>query len=188
MAGWRAPPTIRAPPRGRAARAKRRRGASAWPRAPGTPAAWWRPPTKGTARRARRGRAMRSSEVGSAQCKSSKAITTGCDRAPARTQAVIAASCRRRNSSGGNFARRSSRSGMSTSGASRGAFSAGSRPISLKVFSRSLKRPSSACRCRRSGSYPIPRSGEAACSEGAARRPIRPRCAASRRPCAELLD
>ena len=41
----------------------------------------------------------------------------------------IAASCRRRNSSGGNLARRSSRSGMSTSGASRGAYSAASRPI-----------------------------------------------------------
>ena len=43
---------------------------------------------------------MRSSEVGSAQCRSSKASTTGCVRAPARTQAVIAANCRRRNSSG----------------------------------------------------------------------------------------
>ena len=31
----------------------------------------------------------------------------GCDRAPARTHAVIAASCRRRNSSGANFAARS---------------------------------------------------------------------------------
>ena len=31
---------------------------------------------------------MRSSEVGSAQCRSSKASATGCERAPARTQAV----------------------------------------------------------------------------------------------------
>ena len=44
----------------------------------------------------------RSSEVGSAQCRSSKASTTGCDRAPAINKAVIAASCRRRNSSGAN--------------------------------------------------------------------------------------
>ena len=85
----------------------------------------------------------RSSEVGSAQCKSSKAMTAGCERAPARTQPVIAASCRRRNSSGEIFARRSSGSGTSTSGASRGAYSAASRPISLKVFSRSARRPSS---------------------------------------------
>ena len=54
------------------------------------------------------------------------------DRAPARTHAVIAASCLRRNSSSaGKFrqARSSGGSGMSTSGASSGACSAGSRPI-----------------------------------------------------------
>ena len=49
---------------------------------------------------------MRSSEVGSAQCRSSKASATGCERAPARTQATSAASCRRRNSSGASFAAR----------------------------------------------------------------------------------
>ena len=47
---------------------------------------------------------MRSSEVGSAQCRSSKASTTACVRAAARIHAVIAASCRRRNSSGASFA------------------------------------------------------------------------------------
>ena len=52
-------------------------------------------------------------------------------------KAVIAASCRRRNSSGANFAARSSGSGTSNSGASRGAYSAASRPISRRVFSRS---------------------------------------------------
>ena len=63
---------------------------------------------------------MRSSEVGSAQCRSSNASTTGCERAPARNHATRAASCRRRNSSGANFAARSSGRGMSTSGASQG--------------------------------------------------------------------
>ena len=82
----------------------------------------------------------RSSDVGSAQCRSSKARTTGCDRAPARTQAIIAASCLRRNSSGGKLAARPGGRGMSTSGASRGAYSAGSRPINRNVFSRSARR------------------------------------------------
>ena len=96
---------------------------------------------------------MRSSEVGSAQCRSSKASTTGCVRAPARIQAVIAASCRRRNSSGANFAARSSGSGISTSGASRGAYSAGSRPIRPQTCSRgrrgAVRRAASAPkRCR----------------------------------------
>ena len=40
------------------------------------------------------------------------------------------------------FAARPGGSGMSTSGASRGAYSAASRPISRKVFSRSARRPS----------------------------------------------
>ena len=54
--------------------------------------------------------------------------------------AVIAASCRRRNSSGVNCARRSSGNGTSTSGASRGAYSPASRPTSCRVFSRSARR------------------------------------------------
>ncbi len=49
-----------------------------------------------------------ASEVWSAQCRSSKASTTACVRAAARIHAVIAASCRRRNSSGAIFAARSS--------------------------------------------------------------------------------
>ena len=113
-------------------------------RARGIPAASSRRPAKRRLRAALGEPRMRSSEVGSAQCRSSKASTTGCERAPARTQAVIAASCRRRNSSGANFAARSSGSGMSTSGASRGAYSAASRPISPRVFSRSARRRSSA--------------------------------------------
>ena len=83
---------------------------------------------------------MRSSEVGSAQCRSSKASTTACVRAAARIHAVIAASCRRRNSSGASFAGRSSGKRTSTRGASRGAYSVGSRPIRPRVFSRSAKR------------------------------------------------
>ena len=42
----------------------------------------------------------KSSEVGSAQWRSSKASTSGCVRAPASNQATIAASWRRRSSSG----------------------------------------------------------------------------------------
>ncbi len=49
---------------------------------------------------------MRSSDVGSAQCRSSKASTTGWVLAPARSRAIIAASCRRRSSSGAEFRRR----------------------------------------------------------------------------------
>ena len=85
---------------------------------------------------------IRSSEVGSAQCRSSNASTTGCDRAPARNHVVSAASCRRRNSSGASFAARSVGRGMSTSGASRGAYSEASRPMSRSVFSRSARRRS----------------------------------------------
>ena len=85
---------------------------------------------------------IRSSEVGSAQCRSSNASATGCDRAPARNHAVSAANCWRRNSSGANFAARSSGSGMSTSGAISGAYSLGSRPIRRSVFSRSARRRS----------------------------------------------
>ena len=88
---------------------------------------------------------MRSSEVGSAQCRSSKASTTGCVRAPARYHAISAANCRRRSSSGASFATRSSGSGISTSGASRDAYSEASRPISVRVCSRSASgRPSGA--------------------------------------------
>ena len=40
---------------------------------------------------------IRSSEVGSAQCRSSNASATGCERAPARNHAISAASCLRRD-------------------------------------------------------------------------------------------
>jgi hypothetical protein len=83
---------------------------------------------------------IRSSEVGSAQCRSSNASATGCERTPARNHVTSAASCRRRNSSGASFAARSSGSGMSTSGAIRGAYSEASRPMSRSVFSRSARR------------------------------------------------
>src|ERR1700751_4655776 len=72
--------------------------------------------------------------------RSSNARTTGCDRAPARTHGTSAANCRRRDSSGESFTACSSGSGMSTSGASNGAHSSGSRPISRSVFSRSARR------------------------------------------------
>ena len=73
----------------------------------------------------------RSSEVGSAQCRSSTASAPACERAPARTKATIAANCRRRNSSGGRLGARPAGSGTSTIGASKGACSAGSRPASM---------------------------------------------------------
>ena len=46
-----------------------------------------------------------SSVVGSVQCRSSTASTTGCARAPAKYQAEIAANCRRRSSSGASVKR-----------------------------------------------------------------------------------
>jgi hypothetical protein len=83
---------------------------------------------------------IRSSVVGSAQCRSSNASAAGCERAPARNHAISAASCRRRSSSGGRLAGRPGGKGMLTRGATSGACSAGSRPISCKVFSRSARR------------------------------------------------
>ena len=83
---------------------------------------------------------MRSSEVGSAQCRSSKAIAIGCCRAAASVQAVIAANCRRRSSSGAKLKPRPGGNGMSTIGAMSGAYSAASRPMRLSVFSRSARR------------------------------------------------
>ena len=83
-----------------------------------------------------------SSVVGSAQCRSSRVSTTGCARAPAITQLVSAANCRRRNSSGAKIGLRSGGTGMSRSGASKGTFSAGSSLISARVFSRSESRRS----------------------------------------------
>ena len=59
-----------------------------------------------------------------------------------RNHATRAANCRRRNSSGASFATRSSGNGTSTSGASNGAYSVGSRPIQTRVFSRSASRRS----------------------------------------------
>ena len=116
---------------------------NASPRAREIRAVLWRRRVAALARRVRPAHWIRSSDVGSAQCRSSKARTTGCVRAPARNHAVTAASCRRRNSSGANFAERSSGNGISTSGAIRGAYSSGSRPTRRKVFSRSARRPSS---------------------------------------------
>ena len=127
-----------------------------------------------------------SREVGSAQCRSSKTSTAGCVRAPAKYHAVTAASCRRRNSSGANFAERSSGNGMSTSGAIRGAYSSGSRPTKRSVFSRSARRPSSVASAPPERCLPIRRAGAGACSAGAAKRPIRPRCVASPRVLREI--
>ena len=76
----------------------------------------------------------RSSGVGSAQCRSSNASTAGCVRAPARNQAISAASCLRLSSSGGRLAARPGGKGMSTRGATSNACSVGSRPISCNVL------------------------------------------------------
>ena len=83
---------------------------------------------------------MRSSVVGSAQCRSSKASTSGWVRAPASTQAASAASWRLRNSSGDSFSARPGGSGASMTGASRGAYSAGSSPTEPSAASSSARR------------------------------------------------
>ena len=83
---------------------------------------------------------MRSSDVGSAQCRSSKASTTGCVLAPARSRATIAASCRLRSSSGPNFGARSAGSGISSSGARSVAVSWTSSFTWASVVSRSASR------------------------------------------------
>ncbi len=75
--GRQAPPPCRAPDGGRAARARSCRDASACPRAAGTRAGQSRERTTAPARRVRRCRASTSSVVGSAQCRSSNASTTG---------------------------------------------------------------------------------------------------------------
>jgi hypothetical protein len=80
--------------------------------------------------------------VGSAQCKSSNASTTCCTRAPAITQLVSAASCRRRNSSGAKAAARSFGSGISRRGASNDTLSAGSSFTCASELSRSARRRS----------------------------------------------
>ena len=59
---------------------------------------------------------------------------------PPERQAVIAASCRRRNSSGAKFAARSCGSGMSTSGASKGRVFGRVEADQRSVFSRSARR------------------------------------------------
>ena len=87
---------------------------------------------------------------------------------PRQNQAVIAASCRRRNSSGANFAARSSGSGISTSGASSVAYSAGSRPTRRSVVSRSASRCSAATSAAEALAGPIRRLDAAACSAKAA--------------------
>ena len=80
----------------------------------------------GPARRARRSRALRSSVAGSAQCRSSNASKVGWTRAPAITQASSAAILTASQFLGRDIgAARSGGSGMSTSGASSGAYSAG---------------------------------------------------------------
>jgi hypothetical protein len=78
--------------------------------------------------------------VGSAQCKSSNASTTGCTFALAITQLVSAASWRRRNSSGATLNERPLGSGISRTGASNGAFSAGSSLTCASELS-SLREP-----------------------------------------------
>ncbi len=87
---------------------------------------------------------MRSSDVGSAQCRSSKASTTGWVLAPARSRATIAASCRLRSSSGPNFGARSAGSGISSSGARSVAVSWTSSFTWASVVSRSASRLSAA--------------------------------------------
>ena len=82
----------------------------------------------------------RSSVLGSAQCISSTAITIACVRAAAIVQVVMAANWRRRNSSGGKRSARSAGNGISSSGASKGTFSATSSFTCARVFSRSARR------------------------------------------------
>ncbi len=129
---------------------------------------------------------MRSSEVGSAQCRSSKASTTGCDRAPARTQAVIAASCRRRNSSGGelrlavlpqrNVDQRREQGrvfGRVKADQTQSVLEVGETPLVGRVGAAKAQ------------SAPFGDRVQGRVLQELRRRPIRPRCAASRRGCRE---
>jgi hypothetical protein len=81
-----------------------------------------------------------SSEVGSAQCRSSNASTIGWVRAPAKTQAASAASWRLRNSSGESFGARPGGIGASITGASKGAYSPASSPTEPSAASSSARR------------------------------------------------
>jgi hypothetical protein len=81
-----------------------------------------------------------SSEVGSAQCRSSNASTSGWVRALASTHVESAASWRLRNSSGESFGARPEGSGTSITGASSGAYSAGSSPTEPSAASSSARR------------------------------------------------
>ena len=76
----------------------------------------------------RSAKARRTSRVvGSAHWRSSNTNTAGCTLAPAITQLVSAANCRRRNSSAASAGARPGGSGISRSAASSGALSAGRR-------------------------------------------------------------
>ena len=104
------------------------------------------------------------------------------------TKAVIAASCRRRNSSGANFAARSSGSGMSNSGASRGAYSAGSRPISRRVFSRSASRCSAGASRAKAQPAPFGDRVQRRVLQQLRRRPLDPGVRRLAEPGVKLLD
>ena len=124
---------------------------------------------------------MRSSVVGSAQCRSSKASTSGCARAPAVTQASSAAICRRRNSSGASLAARSSRQRHVEQRRQQRDVFGGVELDRSGAPSRDRRAAARReCRRRRSAAGPSPRSGAKACSGATAKRPIRPRCAAYR--------
>ena len=122
---------------------------------------------------------MRSSDVGSAQCRSSNASATGCERAPARNHVVSAASCRRRNSSGASFAARCSAAGCRPA-AQAGAHIRRRRGRSAEACSRGRRGAGRQAHPRRSAGGPIRRSGAKAYSARAATTPIRQKCGASR--------
>ena len=86
----------------------------------------------------------RSIDVGSNHCKSSRTRTSGWLRAPAIAHSTIAANCLRRISSGERLGKRSGGTGMSTSGASRGACVAGSSLTAARSDSSSASRCSGA--------------------------------------------
>ena len=123
---------------------------------------------------------MRSSEVGSAHCRSSKASTTGCERAPARTQATERASCRRRNSSGAKERLAVLRQGDVDQRREQRRMFGGVEADQPQACSRGRRGAARRAHPRQIAAGPIRRSDAAACSARAARRSIRPRCAASR--------
>ena len=125
---------------------------------------------------------IRSSDVGSAQCRSSKARTTGCVLAPARSKGDHRGKLPLAQLFGAEFRARSAGSGLYPAAAQVASPFPGRRASPGRASSRGrraafrLQRPG-----RRSEPGPIPRLDAGAYSAEAATTSIQPRCAASHR-------